>query len=40
VAICPYCGLPPTVTTEDDEDDEPWFYCENGHSWAEDPANP
>jgi len=40
MAVCPYCGLPPTATTEDDVDSEPWYECENGHEWAEDPANP
>jgi len=38
MAVCPECGLPPTVITEDDTTDQPYYMCENYHTWKEDPG--
>jgi hypothetical protein len=36
VSACPYCGLPPTATTENDDSDLGEYECENGHTWPAD----
>jgi hypothetical protein len=38
MAVCPECGLPPTVLTEDDNTEQPYYQCQNGHQWQEDPG--
>lgn len=42
MSFCPFCGLAPTITTEQDEDDNQlWYMCENDHTWkATDETNP
>lgn len=37
---CPYCGLDPTATTEDDNTGNPLYECENGHTWLVNPDEP
>ena len=34
---CPYCGDPPTATTQDDDTGNAMLECDNAHVWpAED----
>jgi hypothetical protein len=38
MSMCPVCGLPPTVTEVDDDTEQPWYMCENDHTWEETPG--
>jgi len=34
---CPECGLPPAVTTQDVENQKPYYECKNRHVWPAEP---
>jgi len=35
MSACPVCGLPPTVTTQDDKTGQPYYECPNSHFWQD-----